>query len=116
MAKVKAKRSSKLARLLLVAGLVAASIATACAEVISIPIGQQGNELEDTPRPQRGASSARVLAEFGEPMSLTPATGVPPISQWRYENFTVYFESDTVIHSVLRHTPKFLPGVAQDQP
>lgn len=76
------------------------------AEVITIPIGQQGAELKQLPRPSRGMSSAAVLQQFGEPMSMRAATGEPPISQWHYANFTVYFERDSVLHSVVRHAPK----------
>ncbi|MGR8949524.1 MAG: phosphodiesterase [Gammaproteobacteria bacterium] len=77
------------------------------AEVIHIPVGQQAPENRDLPRPTRGMSQDKVLAEFGEPLSLTSPVGDPPISKWEYADFTVYFESATVIHSVLRHKRKF---------
>ena len=80
--------------------------APAGAEVIQIPVGQQAPELRDLPRPTRGMSQDAVLARFGEPLSLTRPVGQPPISKWRYADFTIYFESSVVIHSVLTHTPK----------
>jgi hypothetical protein len=29
--------------------------------------------------------------------------GDPPITRWVYDRFTVYFENDRVIHSVVHH-------------
>lgn len=80
--------------------------AASVAEVIHIPVGQQAPERRDLPRPTRGMSAAQVLEQFGLPQSKTGAVGEPPISSWRYPEYTVYFESDTVIHSVLQHTPR----------
>ncbi len=76
------------------------------AEVIHIPVGQQAPERRDLPRPVRGMSTTQVLEQFGLPQSKTGPVGEPPISSWRYPQYTVYFESDTVIHSVLQHTPR----------
>jgi hypothetical protein len=83
---------------------------TACgaashAEVIRIPVGQQASDKRDIARPTRGMDKTRVIAEYGEPQSKMAAVGEPPISRWVYPDFTVYFESDTVIHSVLTHRP-----------
>ncbi len=75
-------------------------------EVILIPVGQQAPALRDLPRPVRGLSAEMVLDKFGEPNSMTAPVGEPPISKWSYDNYTVYFESSVVIHSVLTHTPK----------
>ena len=76
------------------------------AEVIHIPVGQQAPENKHMARPVRGMSQDSVLADYGEPASITAAVGEPPISKWIYEDFTVYFESSVVIHSVLQHKPK----------
>lgn len=46
-------------------------------------------------------STASVRARWGEPQSVRGPVGEPPISQWRYPGFTVYFERDRVIHTVL---------------
>lgn len=86
------------------------------AEVIHIPVGQQAPERQDLPRPVRGMSAAQVLEQFGLPQSKTGAVGEPPISSWRYPEYTVYFEADTVIHSVLQHTPRVDPATLQDAP
>lgn len=53
-------------------------------------------------RPQRGLSMQQVAARYGEPSARMPAVGEPPIARWVYENYTVYFEGDRVIHAVAR--------------
>ncbi len=50
--------------------------------------------------PQRGISMDRVLSEFGEPIDRKAAVGEPPITEWDYGDFRVYFEFQTVLHSV----------------
>jgi len=76
------------------------------AEVITIPVGEQAPEKRNLPRPTRGMSTDAVLERFGLPESRSATVGDPPISMWRYADYTVYFETETVIHSVLTHTPK----------
>jgi hypothetical protein len=57
---------------------------------------------EDGSRPMRGITQAQVEAKYGSPVSKKAAIGDPPISSWEYQNFTVYFEHDRVIHAVLK--------------
>lgn len=51
--------------------------------------------------PARGMSKARVESSLGAPRERLPAVGEPPISRWKYDAYTVYFEGDYVIHSVV---------------
>jgi hypothetical protein len=51
--------------------------------------------------PARGASKDQVEKQFGAPTERVAPVGDPPISSWVYPGFTVYFEYDHVIHSVL---------------
>jgi hypothetical protein len=44
-----------------------------------------------------------VQNRFGEALEKSPAVGEPPISKWTYNNFTVYFESEFVIHAVVNN-------------
>lgn len=81
----------------------------ASAEIIRVPIAQQGSDIDHIDRPTKGASKASVLQQFGEPVRRVTARGEPPISSWKYAEFTVYFEYEHVIHSVLKHRPKNLP-------
>lgn len=55
---------------------------------------------EDVPR--RGATPDRVEERFGEPENRRDPVGDPPISRWDYPEFSVYFESDRVLHAVRR--------------
>ncbi len=48
--------------------------------------------------PSRGMNMQTVKSRFGEPAQTTPAVGEPPITRWLYDDFTVYFEHDRVIH------------------
>lgn len=71
------------------------------AESVAVPVGQQGSANQNIERPARGSSKAQVSNQFGTPNQQTASVGEPPISQWVYDGFTVYFEDDYVIHSVL---------------
>ena len=50
--------------------------------------------------PSRGQSMDKVLAEFGEPERRIEAIGQPPITEWDYVDFRVYFVYSTVLHSL----------------
>lgn len=53
-------------------------------------------------RPTRGTAMERVEATYGAPSERYPAVGEPPIARWEYPGFTVYFERNLVIHTVVR--------------
>lgn len=60
--------------------------------------------------PHRGMTMAQVEKRFGAPMEKLPTRGGdaprhPPINRWRYHGYTVYFERNRVIHSVLDDAP-----------
>ncbi len=74
------------------------------AEEVKVPVGQQAAESQTVKRPQKGARKESVEAKFGQPKDWTDPVGDPPISRWEYEQFTVFFEYDRVIHSVLKQT------------
>jgi hypothetical protein len=75
------------------------------AEEIRIPIGAQAADAAHIDLPSIGMNQMRVLALFGEPLEKGAARGKPPISQWKYTEFVVYFEYDHVIHSVRKFHP-----------
>lgn len=90
---------------------LAALPAPAQAEVLLIQRVQQARSIE---LPARGLSMQAVEARFGAPLERRPTAGGdaaahPPINAWRYASFTVYFERDRVISSVLnRASPQEL--------
>ena len=50
--------------------------------------------------PKRGISMDDVLSEFGEPDERYGPIGEPPITEWVYGSFRVYFEYEIVLHSI----------------
>lgn len=79
------------------------------AEDIRIPVGEQAKDQAPIDMPTKGMSKERVKALFGEPLEDFPAKGQPPISRWKYQEFTVYFDSNAVIHCVRNFQPKAHP-------
>lgn len=69
------------------------------AEVITV--GKQGNAYQSEPRPERGMRMHAVIEQYGQPITKHPAVGQPPIAKWEFDHYTVYFEYEYVIHSVL---------------
>lgn len=85
---------------LVILGLSAAVSFATASETPSI--GTQG--ASDIATPRSGQSKETVRETFGEPAQRVPAVGEPPISRWQYQDFTVYFEYDHVIHAVKHRT------------
>lgn len=75
--------------------------ASAVAEEVRIPVGQQIDSA--SAKPMHGSTQAQVEEKFGAPLSKNGPVGEPPIAFWDYNEFTVYFESNRVIHSVSKH-------------
>jgi hypothetical protein len=75
------------------------------AETLRIPLGQQ-EAAQAQPLPATGTSKKSVKATYGEPQAQTGPVGEPAIYTWHYQDFSVYFENDRVIHSVVKFTPK----------
>lgn len=53
------------------------------------------------PVPVNNMSMDSVRVEFGQPNSEAEPVGQPPINRWYYDQYTVYFEFDRVIISVV---------------
>ncbi|PCK10189.1 MAG: hypothetical protein COA42_00960 [Alteromonadaceae bacterium] len=73
----------------------------AIAKALSIPVGQQGKPNTQNHAPTGGMSMQQVESVFGTPTTEIGPIGQPAIYYWEYANFTVYFEGDVVLHSVL---------------
>ncbi len=58
-------------------------------------------QVESMDLPENGQSKADVESKFGEPAARHGAVGDPPISRWDYERYSVYFEHDLVLFTVL---------------
>ena len=55
----------------------------------------------DIARPSSGMTMQKVEAKFGAPAERHAAVGTPAITRWDYQNFSVFFENDRVIHAVV---------------
>jgi hypothetical protein len=86
--------------LLLFLTLVLIGTAQASADVLLIESIQSAPAVET---PRNGLTMEQVRQQFGEPASEIPAIGEPPISRWEYTGFSVFFENDLVLHSVIQH-------------
>jgi hypothetical protein len=73
------------------------------ADVLTIPdLGNQTTSpATDVIVPERGMTMEDVSAKFGNPLQIKPPVGDPPITRWVYDRFTVHFEHNYVIHTVV---------------
>jgi len=72
------------------------------AETITLPLGEQTRK-SDLDMPVRSMNKQDVRRDFGDPQEITDAVGEPPISQWIYADYVVYFEDNWVLYSVVKH-------------
>ena len=70
----------------------------AIADVLIIDEVRQADRME---LPKNGQSKADIEAKFGTPAEKRAAVGDPPISSWKYDTYSVYFEYDLVLFTVL---------------
>ena len=68
------------------------------ADVLLIEEVRQADRLE---LPANGLRQAEVRARFGEPAATHAPVGDPPITRWDYDGWSVYFEHDLVLFTVL---------------
>mgnify|MGYP001555501499 FL=1 len=68
------------------------------ADVLIIDEVRQADRME---LPKNGQNKATVEAKFGSPLEKRAAVGDPPISSWKYDTYSVYFEYDLVLFTVL---------------
>ncbi|MGE0115191.1 MAG: hypothetical protein AB7T07_09960 [Steroidobacteraceae bacterium] len=80
-----------------------APVGSAWSDEVSMP-GKTPAEATNAPAavPARGVNMNKVEAQFGAPTQRSAAIGKPPITRWDYPGFSVYFEYQHVIHSVIR--------------
>jgi len=83
-------------------GLAAAPLTTAVAEEVRVPVMSQSERGAQENLPRTGMSQSSVRNGWGNPIRTSGPVGNPPISQWHYGDFVVYFEADRVIHAVLK--------------
>ena len=81
--------------------LLAFPLANVQAEELKTPIMAQGDR-QSMDLPKNGVDQATVESRYGSPKTVKGPVGTPPITTWEYPGFIVYFEGNTVIHTVLK--------------
>ncbi|MBT8047220.1 MAG: hypothetical protein HKN57_02330 [Xanthomonadales bacterium] len=71
---------------------------TLSADVLLIEEVRQAGRMDV---PANGMNTAEVRARFGEPVNVHATVGDPPITRWEYDRWSVYFEYDLVLFTVL---------------
>lgn len=94
------KHKTLLGVLTLVAALACTPDSAPRAEDLAVPVGSQADRSQ-ADYPRAGMTKTAVRSKWGEPQSSEGPVGDPPISRWHYPSFTVYFEYDRVLHTVL---------------
>jgi len=82
--------------LAVLAGLLFPSVLSA--DVLLIEEVRQADSMDV---PVNGMTTAEVRARYGEPVKIYAAVGDPPITNWEYDQWNVYFEYDIVLFTVL---------------
>lgn len=96
------KKKHKLGAAIGLAALLATAMVPAVqAEDLAIPVGSQADRSAIS-LPANGTSQALVRQRWGNPLDIQGPVGQPPISQWHYSDFVVYFERDLVMHAVVK--------------
>ena len=78
--------------------MLAFTIQPIAADVLLIDEVRQSERMQ---LPVNGQSKADVSAKYGSPAKKSSAVGDPPISRWDYDTYSVYFEYDLVLFTVL---------------
>jgi hypothetical protein len=86
--------------LVLALSLALSGASTVFADVLLME-GIQSAPAIDAPR--NGITMAQVRQQYGSPVTEHPAVGEPPITRWDYDGYSVFFEHDLVLHSVIHH-------------
>lgn len=73
---------------------------TAQADVIKMP-SESPQVITSNSAPVRGMTKSQVESNFGSPMSISGPTGQPAIYRWDYPDYSVFFEHNYVLHSVV---------------
>ena len=77
--------------------LIAAGLAQA-----DVLILDEVRQVERMELPRNGQDMTAVENDFGAPDQRHTAVGEPPITRWDYGDYSVYFEHDLVLFTVLR--------------
>lgn len=87
---------------LIIAGSLACLIALAPAALrADVLLIEEVRQADSMDLPPNGLNKADVKARYGEPAQVHAPVGDPPITRWDYDGWSVYFEYDLVLDTVL---------------
>lgn len=86
-------------RIILISAALALTTITS-ADVIRLK-GLNGKVVQAKSLPVRGMSKSTVSSKYGQPSHKKSAIGEPPISRWDYPGYSVYFEYNVVLHTLV---------------
>ncbi|MEN1728702.1 MAG: hypothetical protein AAGJ52_09700 [Pseudomonadota bacterium] len=66
--------------------------------------------------PVNGLTMTEVREQYGDPEDRAGPVGQPPITRWVYGDYSVYFEHDIVIESVLHREAVIREAESQGDP
>jgi len=74
--------------------------------MVNATILNLSNQLKITTFPQRGKTMSNVRTQYGNAPHISHSKGRttknrPRITRWNYGHFTVYFEKNLVLHTVI---------------
>ncbi len=85
-------------------GLIgAAFLLLSCVTYADVLLIEEVRAARHMDLPKNGYSKSEIETRFGSPDKKHQKVGDPPITRWDYDRFSVYFEYDLVITSVLKH-------------
>jgi len=106
---------------IIIAGLFCLTSFAATADVLLIEVIEKepANNATGLLRPVNGVTMDQVVAQFGEPEEKFVTVGEPPITRWKYAEYSVYFEHNLVLNTVVNKPKKAATAetpVATDTP
>lgn len=70
------------------------------ADVIKLP-SEAPRVVTSDAAPTRGMTKNQVESNFGAPRAISGPVGEPAIYRWDYADYSVFFENNYVLHSVI---------------
>jgi len=86
--------------------LLSSYFAVADTLLIDVIETEPANSTSGLLRPYHGQTMLVVEKKYGVPDNKSMAIGNPPITRWTYPEFSVYFEKNHVIHTVVNKPKK----------
>jgi hypothetical protein len=87
---------------LLLTSVASLTCASAASEEVALPTHSSAATPAPVTVPARGQSMSQIEAKFGAPTERHAVIGNPPITRWDYPSFSVFFEHQHVVHTVVK--------------